>query len=206
MLGRTTQGRRYVMDTPSTVRPPFRVLLIGLSGAGKSTQARSIAPQWQLPHINIDDFRREHGDATVAGDYFARAHFLRACSRMPAGLFEFSGSGVHRHAVRQAFQENPSALLTVWLDAPHVRRNERISGREEPGVPWPGWKATAPVGTVDEDGRKTLAKDLADGFWEGPPGWRAARLDADVSREVLHQGICELLASFASGLCSGSRT
>jgi hypothetical protein len=187
-----------MLETSESLAVPPRILLIGLSGAGKSTLARALCSRWEVPHVHIDGFRREHGDGTVAGEYFARAWFLRACSRTPRGIFEFSGSGIHRAAVRQAFQESAVPLLTVWLDVPHARRHERLAARQQADIPWPGWKLAVPSSAIDEDGRRTLEQDLAGGFWEGPPGWRAARLEAVDSFEILHQRFRELVAEPAS--------
>jgi thymidylate kinase len=179
---------------------PLRILLIGLSGAGKSTLADAVSDRWRLPSFTIDGFRREHGDGTVAGDYFARAHFLRACSHVRQGIFEFSGSGIHRHAVRQAFREAPAPLLTVWLDVPHSRRRERLAARSGASLPWPGWKLGVSSEAIDDEALKVLAQDFATRFWEGEPGWHARRLDVDIPLEELTQSFTALVTDFAATL------
>jgi shikimate kinase len=178
----------------------LRILLIGLSCAGKSTLARSVAARWRLPLLSIDDFRREHGDNSVAGEYFARAHFLRTCTHVQRGIFEFSGSGIHRTAIRQAFRESPGALLTVWLDVPHVRRRERLAARSGESTPWPTWRPEAPSSAIDEEGHNVLSQDFAEHFWEADPGWRAERLEGDVPLEDLSQSFVALVTGFMTQL------
>lgn len=190
--------------SPPSVEPFLpRILLIGLSGTGKSTLAQRARLHSELPHFNIDAFRRQHGDGTVAGDYFARAHFLRACSTEPHGIFEFSGSGPHRFATRQAFRERPAPLLTVWLDVPHERRRERLATPRE-GVPWPDWKRVPSADVIDEEGRKTLEQDFLHHFWEGPANWRAERLAADGSIESLDRELEFLIRAFSASLRAGA--
>lgn len=158
----------------------LRVLLIGLPGVGKSTLAEALKDRFVLPHFAIDAYRVEYADGTVAGDYFARAHFLRACGTQSRGVFEFSAVGAHRFATANAFREQPGALLTVWVDAPHGLREERLAKRGG-RVPWPRYRVDETREAMEEKAYEVLRMDLASGFWAQEPGWQAHRLDTDRS-------------------------
>lgn len=169
---------------PPSENPVRKLLLIGLPGAGKTTVGDLCAEQMGLPVHRLDDFRRSLADATVAGDYVARAAFLSACTAPEEGLYEFSASGFHRIAVRQAFREARSTLLTVWVDTRSEVRGERLATRTTT-VPLPDWGI--PPGAFADAMEEKLRADFDSGFWEFAPGWRALRVDGGQPPDVTAQ-------------------
>ena len=111
---------------------PRRVLVAGLSGAGKTTLARRLAMLLDLPHTELDS--RHHG-----ADWVPRPQFLDdvvALADSPAWVTEWQYS-----AARPVLAAR--ADLLVWLDHPYpvvlarlVRRTVRRRVRRE--VLWNG--------------------------------------------------------------------
>lgn len=172
-----TMGDSMAQDCKAGTAPTgLRVLLIGLPGAGKSTLAAALKQQFGLPLFEIDEFRRQHSDGTVAGDCFARAHFLRACGKEPRGIFEFSAVGVYRFDTANALREQKAPLLTVWVDAAPALREERLA-RRGGRIPWPRYRLDASRQELEEKGALVLREDYERGFWTSDPGWQVCRLD-----------------------------
>ncbi len=178
-------------DQPQSVNVPtaLRVLLIGLPGAGKSTLSHTLQKRFGLPHFEIDEFRRQHADGTIAGDCFARAYFLRACGTQPRGIFEFSAVGVYRYDTANALREYPAPLLTIWVDAPYALREERLA-RRGGRLPWPRYRLDVTQEEIEAKGHAVLQKDQECGFWTKGPGWQAHRLDTG---RALNEATGELL-------------
>lgn len=170
-----------------------RLLLVGLTAAGKTTVGRALAARWGVELVSLDDCRRRWGDGTTAGDLLARAMFLRACATLDAGVFETSGAGPYRHATRAALAESGGPLVICWLDAPaDVRRARRDTPPSD--VPHP---TTVAGGWSEVDAEATLADDVARGWWLLRDGWQAHRVDA--------KGTADEVSSTIDALVSGTR-
>ena len=119
-------------------RRPYRVLVAGTSGAGKTTTAARVAAILGVPHIEID--------ALFHGSHWTpRASFLndvRAFSAGPQWATEWQYSAVRAHLADRAD-------LLVWLDLPRwvvmrqlirrtlvrrLRRQELWNGNREPAL------------------------------------------------------------------------
>ncbi|MCZ6688104.1 MAG: tyrosine-protein phosphatase [Planctomycetota bacterium] len=161
----------------------MKVVLVGLTASGKTVLSRQLSLALDLPVFRGDDFRRLLGDGTVAGDYRARSAFIQSCATAERGIFEFSGVGAHRVAVRHALLEHggPVRVVTVWCDE-EVRR-QRLSARVLT-VPRPDWG----LSPTHDAGRQIerLRRDHANGFW-APDAARShieVRGDSDVTIAV----------------------
>lgn len=190
-------------STPAKAQPALRILLIGLPGAGKSTLAEALTRRYALPRFEIDEFRRQYADGTVAGDYLARTHFLRACGKEPRAIFEFSAVGVYRFDTATALREYPAPLLTLWVDAPKDLREERLAQRGG-RLPWPRHNPEATPEEIEARGHAVLRQDLAAGFWTKGPGWRAHRLDAGGPLAAATQALFRLVDDFVVGTAGSS--
>lgn len=180
---------------PPSVLVPLRVLLIGLPGAGKSMLASALEQRFGLPHFGIDGFRLQHSDGTVAGDFLARAHFLRHCGSEPRAVFEFSALGVYRFDTANALREHPAPLLTLWVDAPHTLREERLSQRGG-RVPWPRHRLTETREQIEARGYEVLRTDYERGFWSQGPGWQAHRIDTSQTVEETTRVLFRIVEEF----------
>lgn len=157
-----------------------RTLIIGLPGAGKSTLAA------RLPGtlVSLDEIRQATSDGTPAGDYQARAIFLRACQDVPDGVFEFNGAGSHRHAVRLALSLLPAPLRTLYLRVPVAVARARVA-RRATVVPCPDYGVDPSLAfprMVD-----ILEADWRGGYWCDRPTSSAFVLDGDRPPEVVLQ-------------------
>jgi len=117
---------------------PYRVLVAGTSGAGKTTTAARIAGILGIAHVEIDALF--HGS-----DWKPRPSFesdVRAFSAAPAWVTEWQYSAVRAHLADRAD-------LLVWLDLPRwlvmcqiirrtlvrrLRRQELWNGNREPAL------------------------------------------------------------------------
>ncbi len=140
----------------------MKILLIGLAGVGKSTLATALAEHLGWACHALDDHRRALADGSIAGDYLARAAFLRSCAAPGSGIYEFGGCGPHRHGVRLALEESGEPVHVVWLRASSELRAARLAAREQ-AIPGPSW-GVAP-GEVEAALEGVLRRDQEDGFW-----------------------------------------
>ena len=115
---------------------PYRVLVAGTSGAGKTTTAAHIAGILGIPHIEIDALF--HGPEWTPRPSFETD--VRAFTAAPAWATEWQYSAVRAHLADRAD-------LLVWLDLPRLlimrqvvkrtlvrrlRRQELWNGNREP--------------------------------------------------------------------------
>lgn len=138
-------------DDPLPTQPQ-RVLIAGVSGAGKTTLARCLAEIWGLRHVEIDGLF--HGP-----DWTPRTEFLgdvRAFSGEDRWITEWQYTSKGTDDILP-----PRAQLAVWLDYPYrvvrgrlVRRTlSRAVLRREL---WNGNREPAPWNMVSRDPEKNI--------------------------------------------------
>ena len=96
-------------DTNSHLRNTDRLVLIGTSGAGKTTMAKRIAQTLHMPHIEFDAIRHGPNWAETPDDVFREVlgHQLRGARWVADGNYSFARDIVW-----------PRATTVVWLDLP----------------------------------------------------------------------------------------
>ncbi|HVA91634.1 MAG TPA: shikimate kinase [Chloroflexota bacterium] len=117
------------------------LVLVGLSGSGKSTVARLAAARLGLAHYDTDRLIEEHAGSPVSGLFASRgeeafreleeAAIAEACAR--SGVVAVGGGAVLRAANRLHMREGN---LVVWLDTPPAILAARLAhhtqGEERP--------------------------------------------------------------------------
>lgn len=95
-------------DDPLPLRPQ-RVLVAGVTGAGKTTLARRLAGVWGLRQVEIDGLF--HGPGWTPRPQFLEDVQALAAEERWVTEFQYVSKGAH-HALA------PRAQLVVWLDYP----------------------------------------------------------------------------------------
>ena len=144
--------------------PNCKILVIGNICAGKTTLALDLHHHLGFPLAILDDFRKQYSDGTIAGDYFACAYLLRACSGPGPAILEFSGAGPHAWAVRMALGESDLPCIVILVDTPIDTCIARATIKVF-DVPFPDeW--SVPVEQTIQSLSWQLAEDHVAVFWE----------------------------------------
>ncbi len=101
--------------------PSIPLLLIGPPSAGKTTLANRLLSTLNYRHyISIDEIRKRFLKDKLSDEYLSWYHFLKKMEEIDAGIFEFSGTGIHRHYVRMILERKKPYLvieLTASIDS-----------------------------------------------------------------------------------------
>ncbi len=173
----------------------MKILLIGLAGAGKSTLATALAEHLGWEHHALDDHRRALADGSIAGDYLARAAFLRACAAPCSGIYEFGGCGPHRHGARLALEESGEPVHVVWIQTANEIRAARLAARDQ-ALPRPSWGAAPDE--VEAALEEVLRQDRVDGFWRHHEHFSEDVLDGTLPVEELLRSVLAALERHAA--------
>jgi adenylate kinase family enzyme len=102
------------------IQSPYRISIVGCSGAGKTTLARHLAAQLQVPHIEMDGlFWGRNWQATQTEEFRDR---ISQAIAQPQWVID----GNYRQARDLVWQR---ATLIVWLDYPRWRVMRQIVWR-----------------------------------------------------------------------------
>jgi len=100
-----------------------KIHIIGSVGSGKTTLARNLSSQVEIPHYELDNVvwkRSENGD--IRRTEQERDNYLSSIVQSKRWIIE----GVHHKWVGESFRE---ADLIIFLDTPYSTRNYRIIRR-----------------------------------------------------------------------------
>jgi len=92
-----------------------KILIIGNINAGKTTAAFILSKELNIKFKSIDYYRKKYGDLTIAGDYLAYYHFLKAAQSSKDIILEFSGVGFHKYAVRSALKNSIQKIVIIYV-------------------------------------------------------------------------------------------
>ncbi len=137
----------------------MKVLIIGNIGSGKSTIMEVLQEMLGFKTVQIDKLRIEYSDGSFAGEYLAWSKFLEACENSLDMVLEFSGAGVHRHAVKQALSK--SAFKVIFVSTSVNTCLKRVNA-VQPLTPYP-WKSNIneTIIWLDDELRKLINSN----FW-----------------------------------------
>ncbi len=139
-----------------------KVLVIGNICAGKTTLIQQLCPLLNGTPAILDEFRRQYGDGSIAGDYLAYYHLLLACAKPSPNIIEFSGAGPHKWAIRLALKESRVPCAVVFVDTPVQTCITRALTKKF-DVPYPAWDIS-PADIIPAL-QQELEEDCKQGFW-----------------------------------------
>jgi adenylate kinase family enzyme/O-antigen/teichoic acid export membrane protein len=140
------EGRLEVPEVPEPRPTPRRIVVVGSTGAGKTTLARRLSASLGLPHVELDALHWKTGWVR------AEPHEFRAQVGEAVGAATWVADGQYPQARDLIWRR---AELLVWLDYPLVttlgrltRRQARRLGKSEElwnGNRSRGWEQFAPM-------------------------------------------------------------
>lgn len=113
----------------------MKILVIGNICSGKSTLINQIGRGYRI--VKIDDLRKAYGDGSFSKEYYCWSQFLEACEDNSDAILEFTGCGVHIHAIKEALSDKD--LKMVFVKSSSSTCQERAK-RKEFDIPYP-WKS-----------------------------------------------------------------
>jgi len=117
------------------------VSIFGSPNAGKTTLRRALAERHPgMASYCIDDFRREYGDGSSAGEFLAQRRFLETMGAKD-GFYESSGAGLCAQDATEFFTDDHYVIV---VDTPADVCVSRIRAGKYDGIPFP-------VRTSEED-------------------------------------------------------
>ncbi|MHA2064605.1 MAG: AAA family ATPase [Candidatus Thorarchaeota archaeon] len=173
----------------------MRILLIGNIGTGKTTLGRSLSREMEIELHTIDDYRKRFSDGSYSGEYFAQANFLKTMESSQEGIYEFTGVGIHKHAVRYCLSGTDDAVAIVRVLVKDKSNRARIADKEW-NVPYPfKMDLEEHMNYIDRE----LAEDKESDFWD-IEGRETHILEIDNTEDKAHERLAKELAQKISEL------
>lgn len=110
----------------------LRVLVIGNMGSGKSTVATLVSKRLGLRFFALDEFRTEHSDGSLAGEFLAKAEWFRQIQNHEECVLEFTGLGAGALLLKELLIA--SGVLIVKLSCPVEECLRRVQARSKENI------------------------------------------------------------------------
>lgn len=107
----------------------MKILLFGNIGSGKTTLAKLLKETLPFELRAIDDFRRNYGDGTTAGELLARKYFFDGITEGKNQLIECTGVGKVAEGLFEVISQMAAPVIILTLLVPRVICKTRISQR-----------------------------------------------------------------------------
>jgi hypothetical protein len=146
----------------------MKFLVFGNINAGKSTVIESLRkqlPAW--PAMQIDEFRRKHGDGTWEGDNRAMEEFCEAVAQADEAIVECTGLGPLGRKLKNKVPPKQAAIL--WVTAPLNVCLERVNLKDLGSVPYP--PSPEPIEATIARCHAEFARGDLDDLWQDHVLW-----------------------------------
>ncbi len=91
----------------------MKILIIGNIGSGKTTLGEKIQELTGYKFVQIDVLRELYLNNSVSGEYLSQFKFLKSVERKENMIFEFTGIGCHKFAVKRALELTNDKKLII---------------------------------------------------------------------------------------------
>lgn len=130
------------------------ILVIGNLNSGKTTISKKLERSLNIRSTSIDDLRVKYGDGTFSKEYLSWSKFFEIIEDGDPIILEFSGAGIHKHAVKELLNRSDKQWLIIFVSANHDDIIARMDTKKL-HTPYP-WKISG------FDNLKLIQKELED--------------------------------------------
>ena len=141
----------------------MKILIIGNITSGKTTLGKKLEEMLEYEFVRIDSIREEHLDGTVSGEYLCLHNFIKKMEQKNNAMFEFTGAGCHKHAIKRVLEQYPGKKLIVLCRTSNIQIIEARIEKKTYSYEHPfGIDIRQHIYKVEEE----LKDDIKNEFWK----------------------------------------